>query len=122
MSRIRSRNIKPEIVIRSLIHRLGFRFGNNVKTLPGKPDIVLKRHNSAIFVHGCFWHQHKNCKRSNIPKSNEEYWKPKLEGNVSRDELHNQELLELGWRVLTVWECELKEPQKLSDKLMLFLK
>ncbi len=92
MSRIRSANTKPEIIVRSLLHRLGFRFRKNVKTLAGKPDIVLKKRNAIVFVHGCFWYQHKGCKRSNIPKSNQDYWKPTLERNVQRDKQHAEEL------------------------------
>lgn len=122
MARIRSANTKPEIIVRSLLHRLGFRFRKNVKTLAGKPDIVLKKHNAIVFVHGCFWHQHKGCKRSNIPKSNQDYWKPKLERNVLRDKQHTKELKKSGWRILTVWECEVKDLDKLERKLKKFLK
>lgn len=86
-----------------------------------KPDIVLKKHNAIIFVHGCFWHQHEGCKQSNIPKSNQDYWKPKLERNVSRDEEHIKELEQKDWRVLTVWECEIKDLEKLEEKLENFL-
>lgn len=121
MSRIKSANTKPEIVVRSLLHRLGFRFRKNVKTLAGKPDIVLKKHNAIIFVHGCFWHRHEGCKRSNIPKSNQDYWKPKLERNVLRDAEHEAELTAKGWRVLKVWECEIKDLETLTRKLKEFL-
>ena len=117
MSRIRSVNSKPEVLVRSLLHRLGYRFRKNLKTLPGKPDIVLKRHNTIIFVHGCFWHRHKGCKRSNVPKSNQDYWEPKLAGNVLRDRKHKASLKSLGWKVFTVWECETKDITKLSNKL-----
>ena len=120
MSRIKSANTKPEIVVRSLLHRLGFRFRKNVKTLAGKPDIVLKKHSAIIFVHGCFWHQHEGCKRANIPKSNQDYWKPKLERNVSRDKEHAEELKQKGWRILTIWECEIKDLQKLEAKIRKF--
>lgn len=120
MSRIRSANTKPEIIVRSLLHRLGYRFRKNVKTLPGKPDVVLKKHNAVIFVHGCFWHQHKRCKRSNMPKSNLDYWKPKLEKNVTRDRQHIKELKKQGWKILTVWECEIKDLEKLERKLTIF--
>lgn len=121
MSRIRSTDTKPEIIVRSLLHRLGFRFRKNVKTLPGKPDIVLKKHNAIIFVHGCFWHRHKDCKRSKIPKSRQDYWKPKLEKNVLRDEQHINELKKQGWRVLTVWECEIKDKADLEKTITAFL-
>lgn len=122
MSRIKSANTKPEIVVRSLLHRLGFRFRKNVKTLAGKPDIVLKKHQAIIFVHGCFWHQHKGCKRANIPKSNQDYWKPKLERNVQRDGEHEAELTAQGWRVLKIWECEIKNLFQLAIKIERFLK
>jgi DNA mismatch endonuclease (patch repair protein) len=121
MSRIRSTNTKPEIIVRSLLHRLGFRFRKNVKTLAGKPDIVLKKHQAIIFVHGCFWHQHEGCKRSNIPKSNQDYWKPKLEKNVLRDAEHEAELKNEGWKILTVWECEIKDLTSLENKIRNFL-
>lgn len=121
MSRIKSANTKPEIVVRSLLHRLGFRFRKNVKSLAGKPDIVLKKHRAIIFVHGCFWHQHEGCKRSNIPKSNQDYWKPKLERNVLRDAEHEAELRAKGWRVLKIWECEIKDLKVLANKLKEFL-
>lgn len=117
MSRVRGVDSGPEVIVRSLLHRLGFRFRKNVKILPGKPDIVLKKHNTVIFVHGCFWHMHDGCRRSNIPKSNQDYWKPKLEGNVSRDRKHEVDLKSLGWKVFTVWECETKDLSKLFAKL-----
>lgn len=122
MSRIKSANTKPEIIVRSLLHRLGFRFRKNVKTLAGKPDIVLKKYNAVIFVHGCFWHQHKGCRRSNIPKSNQDYWIPKLEGNVRRDKQHTKELKKQGWRILKIWECEIKDIARLEKKLLRFLR
>ena len=121
MSKIRSSDTKPEILVRSLLHRLGFRFRKNVKSLPGKPDIVLKKYKSIIFVHGCFWHQHKSCKRATMPSSNINYWKPKLENNVIRDQLHIKKLSSLGWAVLVVWECEIKSLKELKSKLKDFL-
>lgn len=121
MSRIRSANTKPEIIVRSLLHRLGFRFRKNVKTLAGKPDVVLKKHKAIIFVHGCFWHQHTGCKRSNIPKSNQDYWNPKLEKNVLRDAEHEAELDKAGWKILKIWECEIKDLTNLETKIRNFL-
>ena len=117
MSLIRSKETKPEIFVRSILHRLGFRFRKNVKTLPGKPDIVLPKYKTVIFVHGCFWHQHEGCKRSTIPKSNTDYWKPKLKGNVERDKQHRANLEQLGWNVAVIWECETKQADKLIEKL-----
>lgn len=118
MGLIRSANTKPELIVRKLLHSLGFRFRLHKKDLPGKPDIVLKKHKTVIFVHGCFWHQHKGCKRSNMPKSNKNYWKPKLEKNIHRDKLHKRDLAKLGWKTVIVWECEVKIPDKLQIKLL----
>lgn len=117
MSLIRSTDTKPEVFVRSVLHRLGFRFRKNVKTLPGKPDIVLSKHKTAVFVHGCFWHQHPGCKRSTIPKSNVEYWKPKLLRNTQRDIQHKSDLEAGGWNVFVVWECEAKKADELVNKL-----
>ncbi len=108
MSRIRSRETEPEITLRSLLHRKGIRFRKNVEKLPGAPDIVLPKYKTVIFVNGCFWHQHKGCPRNVMPKSNRQYWKSKLKKNVLKDEEQIEELVSLGWRVLTVWECEMK--------------
>lgn len=108
MSRIRSRDTKPELALRSALHRLGFRFRVNARQLPGKPDIVLAKHRTVIFVHGCFWHRHEGCKVANTPKSNTEFWEEKFTRNVERDKVSNKKLEASGWRVIVVWECELK--------------
>lgn len=108
MSRIRSKNNVPEEKVRKFIFSKGFRYRKNDKKLPGCPDIVLPKYKTVIFVNGCFWHKH-NCKRFVWPSSNEEYWKKKILRNVERDELNIKELKELGWKVLVVWECELKK-------------
>lgn len=118
MSLIKAKNSKPEVFVRSILHRLGFRFSLNKNDLPGKPDIVLKKYQTAVFIHGCFWHQHKNCKRANMPKSNQNYWKPKLARNVERDKINKKELMKDGWKVIVVWECEIKDPEKLKLKLI----
>jgi DNA mismatch endonuclease, patch repair protein len=115
MSRIRNRDTKPEIFVRSLLHRLGYRFRKNVNTLPGKPDIVLRKYNTVIFVHGCFWHQHAGCKRATTPKNNQGYWGPKLKGNVARDQQNVEKLRTLNWSVLTIWECETKDEVLLAE-------
>lgn len=115
MSRIRSRDTKPEIVLRSALHRLGFRFRLHGRRLPGKPDIVLPRYRTAIFVHGCFWHRHKGCKVATTPKSNTDFWVIKFDRNVARDARNVEELRRAGWRVLTVWECELFGPSKVTE-------
>lgn len=117
MSRIRSTNTKPERTVRSLLHGLGFRFRKNVRTLPGSPDIVLKKYSAIVFVHGCFWHQHPRCVYSGIPKSNVKYWQPKLSRNVERDRQHVKNLKRDGWRVIIVWECQTKNLSKLAKKL-----
>lgn len=122
MSRIRSRDTQPEIMVRSLLHRSGFRFRNNVKNLPGKPDIVLPKYKSVIFVHGCFWHRHRGCKRCTTPTSNMDYWKPKLAANARRDAIYMKELTDLGWKTLIVWECETKDSFQLQKTLVQFLK
>ena len=110
MSRIKSKDTKTEEAVRKWLFKQGFRYRKNVKTLPGKPDIVLPKYKTVIFVHGCFWHKHSGCKYFVWPKSNIEYWKPKIERNVERDRANCEELKALGWNVLIVWECELRTP------------
>ncbi|MCR4759242.1 MAG: DNA mismatch endonuclease Vsr [Oscillospiraceae bacterium] len=118
MSRIRSNNTKPEVRVRSYLHKCGFRFRKNDKRYPGKPDIVLPKYNTVVFVNGCFWHKH-NCPRFVMPKSNTDYWSKKIDGNVKRDAEHYQKLKALGWRVIVVWECEVSDEQlqKLADSI-----
>lgn len=117
MSRVRSNETKPERKVRSLLHGIGFRFRKNVKSLPGKPDIVLPKYKTVIFVHGCFWHQHSGCVKSHIPKSNIPFWTEKLNRNVSRDKQHIKILRRAGWRVILVWECQIKDLDALAKKL-----
>ena len=107
MSNIRSKNTKPEILLRKELFKRGFRYRIHDKKLPGKPDIVLKKYKIAIFVHGCFWHLHSGCREGRLPSTRREYWEPKLLGNVLRDKLHVSNLEKLGWTVLTFWECEI---------------
>lgn len=109
MSGIRSRNTRPEVLVRSLLHCEGFRFRLNGVRLTGRPDIVLPVWNSVVFVHGCFWHRHANCKLSYTPKSNREFWTRKFETNVSRDATVTRALRAQGWRVFTVWSCQISE-------------
>lgn len=112
MSRIRNKNTKPEEIVRKYLFAHGFRYRKNDVRLPGKPDIVLPKYKTVIFVNGCFWHKHEGCRYFVWPKNNADFWKKKIESNVARD-IKNYHLLEtLGWRVLTVWECELKQNQK----------
>ncbi len=120
MRQIKGSNTKPEILVRSVLHRAGFRFtvnGPKNKTLPGRPDIVLPKYRTVIFVHGCFWHRHENCKRATTPKSNKKFWLEKFEKNVDRDKKNVIELQKLGWNVITIWECELKEQEKVLDSV-----
>lgn len=117
MSRIKSRDTKPEVLVRSIIHRLGYRFRKHVKALPGTPDIVLAKHKIVFFVHGCFWHQHPGCKRCTMPKSNVLYWEKKLVNNKKRDVEHSVSLKRLGWRVEIVWECEIKNLEVLVSRI-----
>ena len=111
MSRIRGRDTQPELALRSMLHRLGYRFtvnGPNNKSLPGKPDLVLPKYRTVIFVHGCFWHGHENCPYFRLPKSRSDWWRAKIEGNQARDLRNENKLRQLGWHVVTVWECALK--------------
>lgn len=113
MSGIRGRDTKPELMVRRFLHRLGFRYRLHVRTLPGRPDIVLPKYRSAVFVHGCFWHQHAGCRFAVMPRSNSEFWRTKLNGNVERDAVTARRLSELGWRALTIWECEVENEDAL---------
>jgi DNA mismatch endonuclease (patch repair protein) len=117
MSKVRSKNTKPEKIVRSMLFSMGFRFRINRKDLPGRPDIVLPRYKTVIFVHGCFWHRH-NCKDATMPKSNTDFWEKKFSANVERDKKVKSELVALGWKVITVWECELKDLEILKLKLI----
>lgn len=117
MSQVPSRDTKAEIAVRSLLHKKGFRFRLHRKDLPGCPDIVLKKYKVCIFVNGCFWHQHKGCKKSAIPKSNVDFWVKKFEKNVKRDQENYNKLRDLGWNVLLIWECEIKNVENLDKKL-----
>jgi DNA mismatch endonuclease (patch repair protein) len=121
MAKVRGENTSPEMAVRSLIHRMGYRYRLHRKDLPGKPDIVLPRHKKIIFVHGCFWHQHAGCKAADRPASNTEYWTKKLDRNIERDKSNQQKLEELGWQVLVVWECQIKDRAALTQRLSAFL-
>lgn len=122
MAKIRAKNTKPEIAIRSLLHGMGYRFRNHASKLPGKPDVCLAKHRTVIFIHGCFWHNHCRCRDGRLPKSNLAYWRPKIEGNVARDKKHKRALRYRGWRVLTIWECELKNIERLQNKIDKYLR
>ena len=114
MAKVKFRDTKPEKKVRSLLFSLGFRFRLCQKNLPGKPDIVLKKYKTVIFVHGCFWHGHENCKNARVPKSNVEFWKSKIERNKQRFKEVAGQLRAQGWKVVVVWECETKDMKKLK--------
>lgn len=118
MSRIRSRDTRPEETVRKYLFSHGYRYRKNVKELPGCPDIVLPKYKTVVFVNGCFWHRH-DCKRFKWPKSNEVYWKDKILRNVERDKHNNQQLEKDGWQVVVVWECEIKEEFDKTMKLLM---
>jgi DNA mismatch endonuclease, patch repair protein len=120
MRSIGQRHTKPELLVRKIIHAMGFRFRLHQRGLPGRPDIVMRRFGVIVQVHGCFWHRH-GCSISNIPRTRKEYWIPKLARNVERDKANDSLLTSMGWRVITVWECEVKDEAALSKKLRKFL-
>lgn len=120
MRAIRSSDTKPELLVRRLVHHCGYRFRLHRKDLPGKPDLVFPGRKAVIFVHGCFWHVH-GCPSVRVPKSNVDYWNPKLERNRERDQQSYSSLEKLGWKVLIVWECEIKDLDALERKLRIFL-
>ena len=122
MSRIRSRDTKPERIVRSMLHRLGFRFRLHSKKLAGHPDLVLSKYRTAVFVHGCFWHRHPSCKFAYSPKSNLRFWKKKFLENVQRDASTASTLRKMGWNVTVIWECEVKNLPKLAKRLLSILR
>lgn len=121
MRKIRAKHTSPEIIVRRLIHKMGYRYRLHSATLPGRPDLVFRRLKKIVEVRGCFWHQHVGCIDSHIPKTRREYWRPKLKGNRKRDEENGRRLQELGWQILEVWECELKNLKNVSKRLTRFL-
>lgn len=123
MRAIKSKNTKPEMAVRKLLHSLGYRFRLHVKDLPGTPDIVFSARKKAIFIHGCFWHQHPDptCQISSRPRSNTAYWDTKLNRNVQRDKQNQKQLVQLGWKTLILWECELNDMSVVQDRLTAFL-
>ncbi|MCW2349168.1 very short patch repair endonuclease [Sphingobium sp. B12D2B] len=123
MSRVRGRNTGPEMVVRRLLHGMGYRYRLHAKELPGRPDIVFRKRRIAIFVHGCFWHRHPdpNCKLARLPKSRLDFWLSKPEGNRARDLANVEKLEAAGWRVLLVWECELGNKEQLRNTLRRFI-
>ena len=125
MARVKSKNTEPEIYFRKLLWHKGFRYWMNYKHLPGSPDIYLSKYKTAIFINGCFWHMHKNCKYSSVPKNNHDFWKEKLEGNIKRDKRNYRKLEDMGIRVIVVWGCEIKKmikdksiEEKMTDSIL----
>lgn len=121
MSRIKQANTKPELAVRRMVHRLGYRYGLHSRSLPGKPDLVFRPRKKVIFVHGCFWHQHKSCRQYRMPRSKHKFWLPKLEGNKHRDLTNQRKLTQLGWRFLIVWECQISKRNALERRITRFL-
>jgi DNA mismatch endonuclease, patch repair protein len=121
MARVQGYNTRPEVKIRSILHRMGYRFRLHRKDLPGRPDIVLPRYRTVVFVHGCFWHQHPGCPRAARPTTNTEFWNKKLDGNVQRDQRFLLELESLGWRALVIWGCQIKDEPTLQQLLAEFI-
>ena len=117
MSKISGKETKPEILVRKFLFAQGFRYRKNDKRLPGKPDIVLPKYKTLIFVHGCFWHGHQNCKKSALPQSNHEFWKDKIQKNIERDKSKQKELKKLGWKIITIWQCQIKSRESVEKAL-----
>ena len=121
MARVHSKNSRPELCVRKLVFALGYRYRLHAKDLPGHPDIAFRKRRKVVFVHGCFWHRHAACELARMPKSRLEFWRPKLEGNKIRDEKNKRALVRQGWKVLTIWECQLKDLGRLTARLRRFL-
>lgn len=121
MSRVRSGNTKPELAVRRIAHRLGYRYRLHARDLPGKPDMVFRSRRKVIFVHGCFWHRHEGCKNARLPKSRLDFWLPKLDMNQERDRRNVSRLTSEGWNALIVWECETRDESSLGARLISFL-
>ena len=123
MSRIRSKDTKPEMRVRQLVHGMGYRYRLHASELPGRPDLVFRPRRKVVFVHGCFWHRHEGCSRNRIPKSPERrgFWRDKLNGNARRDRLNQAALREMGWGVLVIWECETRDLDRLATRVRAFL-
>lgn len=117
MSRVRGKDTAPELRVRRIAHRMGLRFRLHRKDLPGKPDLVLPKHHLAVFVHGCFWHRHPGCARASTPSTREDFWQAKFDANVTRDRRQIAELEALGWSVLVIWECGVKEEAAIEARL-----
>ncbi len=117
MAAVRGRDTAPELRVRRCLHAMGYRFRLHRRDLPGTPDIVLPRHRTCIFVHGCFWHRHPGCRKATTPKRNAEFWNEKFARNVARDEANGRDLMSAGWNVVILWECETEDPERLAEAL-----
>jgi DNA mismatch endonuclease (patch repair protein) len=121
MSSVKNKDTKPELIVRKLLHSMGYRFRLHRKDLPGSPDIVLPKYKVVIFVHGCFWHGHEGCPRAKLPKTNTEFWEVKITKNMARDAEGVQNLSKMGWKSLVIWTCEIRDLEELSKKIKYFL-
>ncbi|MBV8630156.1 MAG: DNA mismatch endonuclease Vsr [Silvibacterium sp.] len=121
MAAVHSKDTGPEMAVRKIAHALGYRYRLHDPKLPGRPDLVFPSKHKAIFVHGCFWHRHNRCRRASTPKTHEAFWQEKFLGNAARDKSNRRQLKKLGWSVFTVWQCELKNPGRLAERLDEFL-
>jgi len=121
MARVHSRDTRPEMLVRHIVFSLGYRYRLHVRDMPGRPDLVFRKLCKVIFVHGCFWHRHVNCALARLPKSRQEFWIPKLEGNRMRDKKIVNALRRVGWGVMTIWECQIRKPHLLVDRIRRFL-
>ncbi len=121
MRLIRSKDTKPELIIRKALYALGYRYRLHAKNLPGHPDLAFPSRKKVIYVHGCFWHRHPGCKKNRTPKSKLEYWEPKFASNIERDLRNQQDLQKMGWQFMVIWECELKNMAELIDRIVTFL-
>jgi DNA mismatch endonuclease (patch repair protein) len=121
MARVRSRDTKPEMVVRRLVHAMGYRYRLHARDLPGKPDLVFRSREKVVFIHGCFWHRHAGCALARLPTSRQDFWLPKLNGNRQRDAKNERALRDAGWDVLTIWECELGDIAELKTRIRGFL-
>ena len=122
MSRVRGRDTAPEMIVRKIAHGLGFRFRLHRRDLPGSPDLLFPRYRAVIMVHGCFWHRHPGCKYASSPKTRVRFWEDKFEGNVVRDRRNEEDLHELGWRVMVIWECETRDREAVAERIVGFLR
>jgi DNA mismatch endonuclease (patch repair protein) len=121
MSRIRSKNTKPELIVRKVLSKIGIRYRLHNSKLPGKPDIIISKAKTIIFINGCFWHQHKNCKKQAVPASNKDYWEKKLKRNIEKQKQDISALRALGWKVHKIWECQTADEKKLTNKVLQIL-